>query len=221
VILQKALNKGLIDEKADLDEQGIFRLLFHAGFSTAENVSDISGRGVGMDVVRQEIESLRGAIFIKSEVGMGSTFQIKLPLTLAIIEGMLVQVKNQVYTIPLLSILESIRPTADQFRTMQKQGEVIEVRGEYLPVLNLGKAFNLESDRKIHAEKLVVIVENNKMRCGLLVDRILDQQQVVIKSMEENFFQIPGIAGATILGDGRVSLILDLPSLLRKSFKQN
>ena len=174
-----------------------------------------------MDVVRQEIESLRGSIFINSEVGKGSTFQIKLPLTLAIIEGMLVQVKNQVYTIPLLSILESIRPTADQFRTMQKQGEVIEVRGEYLPVLNLGKAFNLESDRKIHAEKLVVIVENNKMRCGLLVDRILDQQQVVIKSMEENFFQIPGIAGATILGDGRVSLILDLPSLLRKSFKQN
>ncbi len=222
VILKKALNKGLIDEKADLDEQEIFRLLFHAGFSTAENVSDISGRGVGMDVVRQEIESLRGSIFINSEVGKGSTFQIKLPLTLAIIEGMLVQVQNQIFTIPLLSVLESIRPTADQFRTMQKQGEVIEIRGEYLPVLNLGKAFNLESERKkTNEEKLVVIVENNKMRCGLLVDRILDQQQVVIKSMEENFFQIPGIAGATILGDGGVSLILDLPSLLRKSFKTN
>jgi two-component system chemotaxis sensor kinase CheA len=222
VILKKALNKGLIDEKADLDEQEIFRLLFHAGFSTAENVSDISGRGVGMDVVRQEIESLRGSIFINSEVGKGSTFQIKLPLTLAIIEGMLVQVHNQIFTIPLLSVLESIRPTADQFRTMQKQGEVIEIRGEYLPVLNLGKAFNLESERKkTNEEKLVVIVENNKMRCGLLVDRILDQQQVVIKSMEENFFQIPGIAGATILGDGGVSLILDLPSLLRKSFKTN
>ena len=104
---------------------------------------------------------------------------------------------------------------------MQKQGEVIEIRGEYLPVLNLGKAFNLENERKTKDEKLVVIVENNKMRCGLLVDRILDQQQVVIKSMEENFFQIPGIAGATILGDGGVSLILDLPSLLRKSFKIN
>lgn len=175
-----------------------------------------------MDVVRQEIESLRGSIFINSEVGKGSTFQIKLPLTLAIIEGMLVQVHNQIFTIPLLSVLESIRPTADQFRTMQKQGEVIEIRGEYLPVLNLGKAFNLESERKkTNEEKLVVIVENNKMRCGLLVDRILDQQQVVIKSMEENFFQIPGIAGATILGDGGVSLILDLPSLLRKSFNTN
>ena len=175
-----------------------------------------------MDVVRQEIESLRGSIFINSEVGKGSTFQIKLPLTLAIIEGMLVQVQNQIFTIPLLSVLESIRPTADQFRTMQKQGEVIEIRGEYLPVLNLGKAFNLENERKkTNEEKLVVIVENNKMRCGLLVDRILDQQQVVIKSMEENFFQIPGIAGATILGDGGVSLILDLPSLLRKSFKIN
>ena len=204
-----------------MDEQEIFRLLFHAGFSTAENVSDISGRGVGMDVVRQEIESLRGAIFIKSEVGMGSTFQIKLPLTLAIIEGMLVQVKNQVYTIPLLSILESIRPTADQFRTMQKQGEVIEIRGEYLPVLNLSKIFNLEREKNTNEEKLCVIVENNKMRCGLLVDRILDQRQVVIKSMEENFFQIPGIAGATILGDGGVSLILDLPSLLTKSFNKN
>ena len=175
-----------------------------------------------MDVVRQEIESLRGSIFISSEVGKGSTFQIKLPLTLAIIEGMLVQVQNQIFTIPLLSVLESIRPTADQFRTMQKKGEVIEIRGEYLPVLNLGKAFNLENERKkTNEEKLVVIVENNKMRCGLLVDRILDQQQVVIKSMEENFFQIPGIAGATILGDGGVSLILDLPSLLRKSFKIN
>ena len=170
-----------------------------------------------MDVVRQEIESLRGTIFINSEVGKGSTFQIKLPLTLAIIEGMLVQVQNQIFTIPLLSILESIRPTVDQFRTMQKQGEVIEIRGEYLPVLNLSKIFNLEREKNTNEEKLCVIVENNKMRCGLLVDRILDQRQVVIKSMEENFFQIPGIAGATILGDGGVSLILDLPSLLTKS----
>ena len=104
---------------------------------------------------------------------------------------------------------------------MQKKAEGIEIRGEYLRILNLGKAFNLESEKKSNEEKLVVIVENNKMRCGLLVDRILDQQQVVIKSMEENFFQIPGIAGATILGDGGVSLILDLPSLLRKSFKIN
>ena len=221
VIFKKALAKGLIDEKAELDEQEIFRLLFHAGFSTAENVSDISGRGVGMDVVRQEIESLRGSIFIDSKVGKGSTFQIKLPLTLAIIEGMLVQVEDQVFTIPLLSILESIRPTVDQFRTLQKQGEVIEIRGEYLPVLNLSKVFNLERKKKINEEKICVIIENNKMRCGLLVDRILDQQQVVIKSMKENFFQIPGIAGATILGDGGVSLILDLPSLLIMSFKQN
>ena len=221
IIFKKALAKGLIDEKAELDEQEIFRLLFHAGFSTAENVSDISGRGVGMDVVRQEIESLRGTIFINSEVGKGSTFQIKLPLTLAIIEGMLVQVQNQIFTIPLLSILESIRPTVDQFRTMQKQGEVIEIRGEYLPVLNLSKIFNLEREKNTNEEKLCVIVENNKMRCGLLVDRILDQRQVVIKSMEENFFQIPGIAGATILGDGGVSLILDLPSLLTKSFNKN
>ena len=107
-----------------------------------------------MDVVRQEIESLRGSIFISSEVGKGSTFQIKLPLTLAIIEGMLVQVQNQIFTIPLLSVLESIRPTADQFRTMQKQGEVIEIRGEYLPILNLGKAFNLESEKKIKRRKI-------------------------------------------------------------------
>jgi two-component system chemotaxis sensor kinase CheA len=104
---------------------------------------------------------------------------------------------------------------------MQKQGEVIEIRGEYLPVLNLSKIFNLEREKNTNEEKLCVIVENNKTRCGLLVDGILDQQQVVIKSMEENFFQIPGIAGATILGDGGVSLILDLPSLLTKSFKQN
>ena len=210
-----ARSKQLLDDETELSEEEAFQLLFLPGFSTSESISDISGRGVGMDAVRQDIESLRGAIFIKSELGKGSTFQIKLPLTLAIIEGMLVQVENQIFTIPLLSVLETLKPLAHQHKTLQKQGEVIELRGEYLPKLNLSRIFNLQKLDPPNLDPLVVVVEQAGERYGLLVDKILDQQQVVIKSMEENFFQIPGIAGATILGDGGVSLILDLPGLLK------
>ena len=210
-----ARSKKLFDDETELSEEEAFQLLFLPGFSTSESISDISGRGVGMDAVRQDIESLRGAIFIKSELGQGSTFQIKLPLTLAIIEGMLVQVENQIFTIPLLSVLETLKPLGHQHKTLQKQGEVIELRGEYLPKLNLSRIFNLQKVDPPNLDPLVVVVEQAGERYGLLVDKILDQQQVVIKSMEENFFQIPGIAGATILGDGGVSLILDLPGLLK------
>ena len=210
-----ARSKQLLDDETELSEEEVFQLLFLPGFSTSESISDISGRGVGMDAVRQDIESLRGAIFIKSELGKGSTFQIKLPLTLAIIEGMLVQVENQIFTIPLLSVLETLKPLGHQHKTLQKQGEVIELRGEYLPKLNLSRIFNLQKVDPPNLDPLVVVVEQAGERYGLLVDKILDQQQVVIKSMEENFFQIPGIAGATILGDGGVSLILDLPGLLK------
>ena len=210
-----ARSKQLLDDETELSEEEAFQLLFLPGFSTSESISDISGRGVGMDAVRQDIESLRGAIFIKSELGQGSTFQIKLPLTLAIIEGMLVQVENQIFTIPLLSVLETLKPLGHQHKTLQKQGEVIELRGEYLPKLNLSRIFNLQKVDPPNLDQLVVVVEQAGERYGLLVDKILDQQQVVIKSMEENFFQIPGIAGATILGDGGVSLILDLPGLLK------
>ena len=210
-----ARSKQLLDDETELSEEEAFELLFLPGFSTSESISDISGRGVGMDAVRQDIESLRGAIFIKSELGKGSTFQIKLPLTLAIIEGMLVQVENQIFTIPLLSVLETLKPLGHQHKTLQKQGEVIELRGEYLPKLNLSRIFNLQKVDPPNLDPLVVVVEQAGERYGLLVDKILDQQQVVIKSMEENFFQIPGIAGATILGDGGVSLILDLPGLLK------
>jgi len=210
-----ARSKQLLDDETELSEEEAFQLLFLPGFSTSESISDISGRGVGMDAVRQDIESLRGAIFIKSELGQGSTFQIKLPLTLAIIEGMLVQVENQIFTIPLLSVLETLKTLGHQHKTLQKQGEVIELRGEYLPKLNLSRIFNLQKVDPPNLDPLVVVVEQAGERYGLLVDKILDQQQVVIKSMEENFFQIPGIAGATILGDGGVSLILDLPGLLK------
>ena len=210
-----ARSKQLLDDETELSEEEAFQLLFLPGFSTSESISDISGRGVGMDAVRQDIESLRGAIFIKSELGKGSTFQIKLPLTLAIIEGMLVQVENQIFTIPLLSVLETLKPLGHQHKTLQKQGEVIELRGEYLPKLNLSRIFNLQKVDPPNLDPLVVVVEQAGERYGLLVDKILDQQQVVIKSMEENFFQIPGIAGATILGDGGVSLILDLLGLLK------
>ena len=210
-----ARSKQLLDDETELSEEEAFQLLFLPGFSTSESISDISGRGVGMDAVRQDIESLRGAIFIKSELGQGSTFQIKLPLTLAIIEGMLVQVENQIFTIPLLSVLETLKPLGHQHKTLQKQGEVIELRGEYLPKLNLSRIFNLQKVDPPNLDPLVVVVEKAGERYGLLVGKILDQQQVVIKSMEENFFQIPGIAGATILGDGGVSLILDLPGLLK------
>ena len=214
-ILKTAHQKGLVKTEEELSEQEIYQLLFRPGFSTAEAVTDVSGRGVGMDVVKRDIESLHGNVAIESEPGKGTLFRIKLPLTLAIIEGMLIKVGPEIFTVPLLSIVESLRPQQEQVKTIKKKGEVVKVRDEYIPLIRLHELFNLMPVTENPAEALVIIVENLGQKYGILVDSIEEQQQIVIKSLEDNFVQLPGIAGATILGDGNISLILEIAGLIK------
>ncbi len=215
-ILAKAREKGLVGPEERPSDAEVHQLIFHPGFSTADQVSDISGRGVGMDVVRQNIRELGGAVDIVSEAGKGSTFTIRLPLTLAIVDGQLLRVADQVYIIPLVSILESIQLKEDNLRSLADRGQLYRIRGEYVPVVALTRLFGIrEADAERAREPLLVLVESGYGKIGLLVDDLLAQQQVVIKSLESNYRPVPGISGATILGDGRVALILDIPGLLK------
>ncbi|RMF18529.1 MAG: chemotaxis protein CheA [Gammaproteobacteria bacterium] len=213
-IRQKAVEKGLIAADARLTDQQIYELIFQPGFSTQEAVSDLSGRGVGMDVVRKNVQALGGSINVESESGKGSTFTIRLPLTLAIMDGQLVQVGEETYIIPLVSIIESLQPSADMIHYVGGESETIKLRGEYLPVVRLADVLEVSQLRrpKLH-EGIVVIVETDRRRYGLFVDDLLNQQQIVIKSLEDNYHRVEGVSGATILGDGRVALILDVDAL--------
>jgi two-component system chemotaxis sensor kinase CheA len=192
--------------------------MFQPGFSTAAKVTEVSGRGVGLDVVRQNIEALRGSVEVETVLGQGTTFRIKLPLTLAIIDGMTVRVGPEILTLPLLSILESIRPGAGDIKTVEGTGELIAVRDEFLPLVRLYEVFQLPTERTDPTQALVVIIESVSKRFGVLVDDILGEQQAVIKSLEENYQKVEGVAGATILGDGTVSLILDIHGLEKLAF---
>ena len=214
-ILSKAIETGLVSETDELSDDEINNLIFHPGLSTAKEVSDVSGRGVGMDVVRRNIMDLGGTVEIRSKQGAGSTLTIRLPLTLAILDGQLVSVKDNIYIIPLVSIVESIQCDADRINNLANGAELYRVRGEYIPVLRLREAFGLGGHRSDLTEGLLVVVEAEGSRIGLFVDDLMGQQQVVIKSLETNFRQVPGLSGATILGDGTVALILDVPGLLR------
>lgn len=214
-ILKKAIDNGLVREGQELTEQEIFKLIFAAGLSTAEKVTDISGRGVGMDVVRRNIEALRGRIDIASVEGKGSTFSIRLPLTLAIIDGQIVTVGQHRYIIPINSIDQTIRPAPSQLSTVQERGEIVMVREKLLPLLRLHRVFNVTPRFQNPADGLVVIVQDDQKRCCLFVDELLGQQQVVIKTLGDRLGQVPGISGGAILGDGNVSLILDIPGLMR------
>ncbi len=217
----KAVERGLAPAGAQLSDSEVFGFMFQPGFSTAETVTEVSGRGVGLDVVRQNIEALRGSVEVESRPGAGTTFRIKLPLTLAIIDGMTVSVGEEIITMPLLSIVESLRPKAAEVRTVEGRGELISVRGEYLPLVRLHEVFDLPTERKDPTQALVVIIESVGRRFGVLVDDILGEQQAVIKSLEQNYQKVEGVAGATILGDGRVSLILDIHGLEKLAFRQN
>lgn len=219
-VLRKAIEKGLVKEGANLNQQQIFDLIFQPGFSTAAVVTDVSGRGVGMDVVRKNIASLGGAVDIQSETGVGSTFSIRLPLTLAILDGQTVLVGEENYIVPLVNIVESIQAKPHMVNRVAGKGETFKLRDEYIPIVRLGRVFNIESarDRKLE-EGLLVVVEADGRRCGLFVDDLLGQQQVVIKSLEQNYRRVDGVSGATILGDGSVALILDAPGLLRMSVR--
>lgn len=215
-IFNKAVEKGLIHENAKLSRAQVLDLIFQPGFSTASQVSDISGRGVGMDVVRKNILSLGGAVEIQSEIGMGSTFTIRLPLTLAILDGQTVSVGSETYIIPLISIIESIQIRSNMINRVAGRGETFRLREEYIPIVRLSNVFNIADARASKLEDgLLVVVEADGKHCGLFVDDLLGQQQVVIKSLEQNYERVDGISGATILGDGSVALILDIPGLLR------
>jgi two-component system chemotaxis sensor kinase CheA len=209
-IIEKAKANGLITEETKLSDDEINQLIFQPGFSTAKEVSDISGRGVGMDVVKKAIEKLRGRVDIQTVPGHGSTFVISLPLTLAIIEGMLVRVGDERYVIPALSIIESFRPTQEQYSTVEGKGEMILSRDRLIPLVRLGRIFDCRTDVQHPWQGLVVVVEYDGKQMGLLLDELLGKEEVVIKSMGEMMKEVQGIAGGAIIGDGRVGLILDM-----------
>jgi len=213
-ILAKAVEKGLVKPDEQLSDSQIFNLIFAAGFSTAEKITDVSGRGVGLDVVRRNIDKLRGKIEIQSTPGQGSTFSIYLPLTLAIIDGLLVGVGEHRYIVPTLSVRESFQPRADMISSVHGRGEMINVRGRLIPLLRLYSHLGIQGATTDPTQSIVVVVEAGKeVRC-LLVDQLLGKQEVVIKSLGEAFRGNRYLAGAAILGDGRVGLILDPQALV-------
>jgi two-component system chemotaxis sensor kinase CheA len=214
-ILQKARERGLVASDQEMTDEQIDNLIFMAGFSTAEQISDVSGRGVGMDVVRKNINDLGGHVQISSRTGHGSTVRIRLPLTLAILDGQLVRVGKETYIISLLAIVETIQVSRERLNSVFGGSELFRLREEYLPVIKLGALFDIEPDSDNIEDGLLVVVEADNKRVCLLVDDLLAQQQVVIKSLESNFKPVLGIAGATILGDGAVALIIDVRDLIR------
>jgi len=217
-ILAKAIDLGLTQKNQEHTDEEIYDFMFMPGFSTAKKVTDVSGRGVGLDVVRRNLEALRANIEVISEPGKGTTFQVCLPLTLAIIDGMNVRVGPETLTIPLLSIIEAIRPKEDDVKTVEGKGEVISVRGEYLSLVRLHQLLNIPTELTDPSQALVVIVESEKRRLGFLVDDVVGEQQAVIKSLDKNFKRVQGITGATILGDGTISLILDIHGIEKMAF---
>ncbi len=213
-VLEKAIEKGLVGSATDITDQQIYQLIFHPGFSTAEKVTDISGRGVGMDVVRRNIEKLRGRIDIQSKEGEGTSISIALPLTLAIIDGMVVQAGNEKYIIPTLSIEESFRPDKEDIISVQNRGEMCNLRGNLLSIVRLASLYQGNAVHRDLWDALLVVVESDGMKTCIMVDELIGQQQVVIKSIGETFKNVRGVAGGAILGDGRVGLILDVRGLI-------
>ena len=216
-IVAKAVSKGLIDANKPLSDQDVFQLIFAPGFSTADKVTDISGRGVGMDVVRRNIEGVRGTIEISSAAGEGTTFKLRLPLTLAITDGMLVRVGSERYIVPTTSIQLSFRPTPEQVCTVAGRGEMVVLRGETLPIVRLHRLFAVRGARESINESLLMLVGDGDKRIALMVDELLGQHQVVAKSLGEGIGRIDGLSGGAILGDGRVGLIVDVGQIVNLS----
>ncbi|MDE2303974.1 MAG: chemotaxis protein CheA, partial [Gammaproteobacteria bacterium] len=220
-ILEKARSRGLVGADEALSDEQIFQLIFMPGFSTADKISEVSGRGVGMDVVRRNINDIGGHVQISSTEGRGTTIRIRLPLTLAILEGQMLRVGGETYVISLLSIVETVQPRAGQIHTVTGRTELLRHRGDYLPIVRLHRLFGIETEGDELARGLLVVVEADGHRAALLVDELLAQQQVVIKSLDTNFRHVPGLAGATIYGDGRVALIIDVPGVLRLALSKD
>ncbi|TAN42526.1 MAG: chemotaxis protein CheA [Nitrospirae bacterium] len=213
-IIEKALAKGIISNASGLTDEQICNLIFLPGFSTADKVTDVSGRGVGMDVVKKNIESLNGKVYIKTKEGAGTTMSIKLPLTLAIIDGLKVLIGEQVFIVPITSVIESLRPPVQDVKSMTEKGEVVNVRGEFIPMLRLYEKLGLSAWKTDPWEAIVVLVSHDNRKLCLMADELLGEQQVVIKNLGKATPKISGISGGTILGDGKVALVLDVPGII-------
>lgn len=218
-IYRKALAKGLVEENQKLTDLEMQSLIMMPGFSTAETISDISGRGVGLDVVATNIQALRGTIEVESHKGQGTKFLIKLPLTMAIIDGMMVTAGDEKFIIPLTSIVEFIKAGPKDIKTVEGTGRVVSMRNEYIPLAALYRLLGLPAYERELTDGLLVIIKDGRKKMALLVDDILGQEQVVTKSLKDNFRQVDGVAGATILGDGRVAVILDVPTLIKMALR--
>lgn len=215
-ILAKARERGLSIHDGMTDQE-VWQLIFEAGFSTADAITDVSGRGVGMDVVKRNIQSLGGRIDIESSFGVGTRISIRLPLTLAILDGLSVAAGDQMFIVPLNYIIESLQPTAADIKTVSGNGRVVQVRGEYLPIIALHEIFNLHPNVTSVHDGILIILEAEGRKAALFVDDLVGQHQVVIKSLETNYRRVKGVSGATIMGDGKVALILDTAALVMAS----
>jgi two-component system chemotaxis sensor kinase CheA len=215
-ILAKAMQNGLAVSDTMSDAE-VWQLIFAPGFSTAETVTDVSGRGVGMDVVKRNITAMGGVVDIRSAKGFGTTISISLPLTLAILDGMSIRVGDEVYILPLGFVIESLQPAPEDVKEISGKGKVIKVRGEYLPLVPLYQMFDITPRFTDPSQGIIVIIETDGRKAGLFIDDLVGQQQVVVKNLESNYRKVAGISGATILGDGGVSLILDVAALIRSS----
>lgn len=219
-ILAKARERGLPVSDA-MSDQEVWQLIYAPGFSTADQVTEVSGRGVGMDVVKKNIEGLGGRVEIESSPGFGTRTIIRLPLTLAILDGMSVGVGGETFIVPLTMVVESLQPRPEDIRTVAGEGRVVAIRGEYLPLIPLAEVFNLPGAVRDPTRGILMVVEAEGGRAALLIDALLGQHQVVIKSLERNYRKVDGISGATIMGDGRVALILDIAAVTRLGLNIN
>jgi two-component system chemotaxis sensor kinase CheA len=215
-ILSKARERGM-DVSDQMSDQEVWQLIFAPGFSTADTVTDVSGRGVGMDVVKRNITSLNGTVEIDSSEGYGTKVSVRLPLTLAIMDGMSVGVGDEVYILPLSSVVESFQVNPDDVNTVAQGSQLVKVREEYMPVIAVEKVFEVPRFDMDKSSNIMVVVEDDGNRVALLVDELLGQHQVVVKNLESNYRKVPNVSGATILGDGRVALILDIGGLVRRA----
>jgi len=217
-VRQIAVDRGIVAEDAQLSDAEIDDLIFAPGFSTAAAISDVSGRGVGMDVVRRSIQALGGRITITSRPGLGTTFTLSLPLTLAVLDGMVVNVAGQTLVVPLSAIVETLQPKAQDVHGLGEKARVIGIRGAFIPLIDVGCVLGYRDEEADPLASVAMMVETeNQSQCALLVDGIVGQQQVVIKSLETNYGHVFGVAGATILGDGRVAVILDVDAIVAGS----
>ena len=208
-ILAKAIEKGMITDSSAVSDREVCNLILEPGFSTAEVVTDVSGRGVGMDVVKKNIESLRGQVEITSEPGKGSVFRMSLPLTLAIIDGMVMRAGQETYVIPTVSIVRSIKPDAKDISTVFNKGRMLSLQGKLIPLYRLTRLYEIDDSSQDH-EELVVVIEDDGNQAGLIIDELVGRQQVVIKTLGETMQKIPGISGGAIMPNGRVGLIVDI-----------